>query len=537
MAEKVMTMAERVVQLLGDLGVQRLFGMPGGGSNADLIEAAAKLGIPFSLAHSETASAMMAIAQAEISGKPGACIATLGPGVASIMNGVAQAFLDRVPLIVITDCHPESLRHMQHQSLCQHNLFAPVTKFSAEVRATNVEDVLSRAVQSLLAPPPGPVHLDISGEVTSSMSEGTTACAQAAHLPSSDCDVYRKVQQILGQMHRPVFFVGLAARTQEISTGVQQHCESFGIPALVTYKAKGVAPDHHRWFGGLLTNGALEREVLERADGFIAVGLDPVELLPKVWNYSQPVVSISAWHIDQQQVPIAAEIVGDTVELLQKITAFLPKRSDWSQSEVALLLEAQRAAMRPANIDGKLTPHRVVEVVAGVYGGSRISVDAGAHMFPVMCLWPAKEPCGVLISNGLSTMAFALPAAIGACLLNPSQPIVVFTGDGGLLMCLGELRTAARENLPLRIIVFDDSVLSLIKIKQIKRQYRTNGVTIGAVNWADLASSMGLLGRTATNEDELLTCLRETAACAGTVLIAAKISEETYPETLRALRG
>jgi len=533
----VTTVAERVVEMLGQLGVCRLFGMPGGGSNADLIEAAAKLGMPFSLAHGETASAIMAIAQAEISGKPGACIATLGPGAASIVNGVAQAYLDRVPLIVITDCHPESLSHMQHQALCQRNIFAPITKFSAEVHAENVADVLSRAVQSLLAPPPGPVHLEISGEVTSSMSKDRTLCPEAVAAASLDCDVHPEVQQMLGQMRRPLFLIGLAARTKNISASLQHTCEHLGIPALVTYKAKGVVPDHHPWFGGLLTNGALEREILERSDGFIAIGLDPVELLPRAWDYSQPLVSISAWHIAQQQLPIVAEFVGDTVELLQKVTAFLPGRSDWTQSEVAQLLDSQRAAMRPANEDGKLAPHRVVEVVAGVYSEARVSVDAGAHMFPIMSLWPAREPCGVLISNGLSTMAFALPAAIGACLLNPSPPVVVFTGDGGLLMCLGELRTAARERLPLRIIVFDDNVLSLIKIKQIKQRYQTSCVNIGEIKWADLASSMGALGRTATNEDELFACLRETLDHAGPVLIAAKISEDTYPETLRALRG
>src|SRR5262245_1686406 len=126
-----LTYADVIIQSLQRAGVRRLFGMPGGGSNADLIEAAVRLDLPFSLAHTETASALMAAAQAEITGKPGACLATLGPGAASLMNGVANAFLDRAPILVLTDSHSSSDRGvMQHQNLRQTEMFTPVTKRS-----------------------------------------------------------------------------------------------------------------------------------------------------------------------------------------------------------------------------------------------------------------------------------------------------------------------------------------------------------------------------------------------------------------------
>jgi acetolactate synthase-1/2/3 large subunit len=158
-------------------------------------------------------------------------------------------------------------------------------------------------------------------------------------------------------------------------------------------------------------------------------------------------------------------------------------------------------------------------------------------MFPVMALWPAQEPGGVLISNGLSTMGFALPAAIGAALLAPARPIVVFTGDGGLLMCLAELRTAARERLPLRVILFEDGELSLIRIKQIERGYSTDGVSIGDVDWPALGGSMGVASYRCESEEALRICLRQTKSEPGPVLIAARISARTYPEIMRALRG
>jgi len=158
-------------------------------------------------------------------------------------------------------------------------------------------------------------------------------------------------------------------------------------------------------------------------------------------------------------------------------------------------------------------------------------------MFPVMSLWPAREPNGVLISNGLATMGFALPAAIGAALLDRTKPVIAFTGDGGLLICLGELRTAARESVPVRVIVFDDNVLNLIRIKQIQRDYPTESTFNGNVNWAAVGDGFGIPAMEVRTEQELRTALRDTRDHNGPVLIAAKITGDTYSATMRALRG
>src|SRR6185436_8776714 len=150
------------------------------------------------------------------------------------------------------------------------------------------------------------------------------------------------------------------------------------------------------------------------------------------------------------------------------------------------LVEAQRRAIR---CDGAaLTPDRVVErAAARLAGTARVTVDAGAHMFPATMLWPVEFPGQMLISNGLSTMGFALPAAIGAALADRDRLVVALTGDGGLLMCAGELLTAARERLRIIVIVFSDASLSLIEIKQHARQLPAGGVALGSVAWAKLA--------------------------------------------------
>ncbi len=477
--------ARQVARMLQRAGVRRLFGMPGGGGNSDLLEAAAEIGLPFTLAHTENAGAFMACAQAEITGYPGACLATLGPGAASLVNGVAQAYCDRVPLIVITDPpHREYL----HQTLPHQAMLAPLVKWSG----SDPEEALA----VVTTPPYGPMHLEAG-------AASVHASPRAGHAPSlrpAACEIPAK---------RPVMLVGLGATNRE----PLEYCERHRIPALVTYKAKGVIPDDHPWFAGVLTNGALERPVLEQADLFVTAGFDPVELIPRPWDYRAPLAEMDRAVTD----------------------------STWTAPEVRALAEAQLAAMRPAVEPGELAPHRVVEIAAAIYAGARITVDAGAHMLPVMAHWPAREPRGVLISNGLATMGFALPAAIGAALLDedrdPRRPTVVFTGDGGLAMCAAELRTAARERLPLRIVVFDDSALSLIRLKQQQRGLPTEGTAFNGIDWRMVACGFGAAGRTAASEEALRSALLETRDHPGPVLVAARISTRTYPELIRALRG
>lgn len=497
------TNADLIVQALLAVGVDRLFGMPGGGSNADIIEAARRAGLPFTLAHTEAASAFMAAAQAEITGKPGACLATLGPGAASLMNGLAHAFLDRVPLIAITDCCPDQAAAGRgHQALAQSDMFRPVVKFTARLEPGWVAERISQAIE---AATDGPVHLDVSAEVTAADSEGEVTLRRVRHPiePAMKVDA-----------RRPVLLVGLAARTAAIPA----LCERFRVPALVTYKAKGVVPDRHPWFGGVFTNGALERQILECADAFVAVGLDEVELLPRPWTYAAPMIRVA---VDQLESALTNSLTN----------------SEWEACEVRRLAELQRQRVRVECAGEGILPHRVVEIVAEFYAGARVTVDAGAHMLPVLSLWPAEEARGLLISNGLSTMGFGLPAAIGAALLDRPRPVVAFTGDGGLLMCAGELRTAAREGLPVRIVVFEDGELSLIKVKQVARGYSTDGLGIGGVDWAGLAQALGAIGCRAANEEELGARLRETADVPGPVLVAARVNARAYEETICVLRG
>src|SRR5581483_8012030 len=181
---------------------------------------------------------------------------------------------------------------------------------------------------------------------------------------------------------------------------------------MVTYKAKGVVPDRDPWFAGVFTNGALEQEIIDQADLLITAGLDRVELLPRPWTFRQPVADF-----DDAREQLAT--------------------STWDLAALQKTIASQREKLSVRSAG--LQPDRVIALASEAMPNARVTVDAGAHMFPATLLWPVAEPGDFLISNGLSTMGFAVPAAVGAALVDRDRIVVALTGDGGLLMCLGEL--------------------------------------------------------------------------------------------------
>jgi acetolactate synthase-1/2/3 large subunit len=518
-------------------GTRALFGVPGGGGNLDLIEAARGVGLPFVLTSTETAAAIAAMAQAEITGQPGACLTTLGPGAASAVNGVACAYLDRAPMVVFTDSNPVGAGgKFTHQQLDHLALFAPVTKWSGRLTPDDAGRTIDKAFCEVMSLPPGPVHLDCPGDVRevepTPEAEGVSETSRRS-VPETPGSVENRSVPL--RARKPLLIVGLGARRDEDAAAIRHFCERCRVPAMVTYKAKGVVPDTHACFAGVFTNGAIERELIDRSDLLIGVGLDPVELLPRPWTIAQPIVSIARWKMPDTHVPFAQQWVTDIPEALAMVETSM-RSSEWDLDEVTRTVSGQRQRIRlPA---AGMTPERVVDVASdALFATHRVTVDAGAHMFPATMGWSVAEPNGMLISNGLSTMGFALPAAIGAALIDRARPVVALTGDGGLLMCAGELLTAAREKLRIMVMVLNDASLSLIEIKQQARRLAPAGVALGAVKWAALGESLGVAGFEASTEAELARAIDRAKVCDGPSLIDVKVDRSTYGQMLRVIRG
>jgi acetolactate synthase I/II/III large subunit len=512
---------------LAAAGSAVLFGVPGGGVNLDVIGAAEAAGIRFVLTHGESAAAIMAGVYAELTGTPGACVVTRGPGAASSVNGVAQALLDRLPVIVLTDTVPaRDASRVPHQRLDQQALFAPVTKWSAVLGAGDPAQVMRDALAVATAAPPGPVHLDL--DPTAVRSSPRPRAEGAA----SDMTA---VNALLAAARTPVVLVGVGARHE--APAIRAVLGGTHVPVLQTYKAKGTVADSGPQAAGLLTGATAEARVLRAADVIIAIGLDAVELIPGPWPYPAPVLSLSSWPDTSFAIKPAAAAVGPLRELLATLH---PVPDEWdpgfAQRERRRVLDVLCSG--PATGRG-IPPWEVVRTLrASAPAGSVATVDAGAHMLVAMPLWTTENPGEALVSSGLATMGFALPAAIAAALARPGARVFCLVGDGGLGMVMAELETVARLRLPVTIAVFNDSALSLIKIKQRPAGHGGPGaVSYNSTDYAAIAAGCGIPSVRVTSAEELAVHARASLEVTGPVLLDVLVDASGYPHVFDAIRG
>lgn len=541
---KTLPVATALVEALRATGMRRMFGLPGGGSSLDVIEAARRKRVPFVLARHETAAVMMAATTAELDGSVGAALVTKGPGTANAANGVAHAALDRAPVAVITDGFSPALqRYVTHQWFDQRAMLAPVTKGHSLLADDAAPADLALLLLAARTPRRGPVHFELTTpaakrEVTLPPVDAAVASPVAAH-----ADV-ESARQRLARATRPVIVAGLEARDPAATKALRTLVRALGAPALVTYKAKGVIADDDPHYVGIFTGGAAEQAVVNAADLIVTVGLDPVELILQPWPYTLPVLELGYAAHPVRYVDAECAVHGDLADALVRVGAGASRKT-WTKAEIARERDGMRARLAYRMARTGLTPQEVVAIAAEVAEGAagrrdrlpRATVDAGAHMFSATGLWPCRRPNDLLISNGLATMGFALPAGIAAALHDPKRGAIAFTGDGGLMMCLGELATAVEAKAPLVVIVFNDASLSLIDIKQQGRKLAPAGV-----RWSrpDFAKAMEGAGGRGYRVDTVAAYRRALRAALGgkrPALIDVRVDPSGYPEQLMAMRG
>jgi acetolactate synthase-1/2/3 large subunit len=336
-----------------------------------------------------------------------------------------------------------------------------------------------------------------------------------------------------------VLVAGLEAAEPEAAAALRALAEALRAPVLVTYKAKGVLPDAHPLHAGIFTGGTLDAPLVETADLILTIGLDPVELILQPWRYAAPVVDIALRPFPVRYVAPAATLHGPLAASLRSLHRAVHPL-DWTMAEIA----AHRATAEQAlawDGDRGVSPPDIVRIAqqearrAGL--APRVAVDAGAHMFSATAFWQCDAPRDLLISNGLASMGFALPAGIAAALHDPARGAICFTGDGGLMMVAGELATAAAAKARLVTVVFNDGALSLIDIKQQSRQLPPEGVRWTRPDFARVAEGFGVRGFVAADAETYADALRAAFAQDGPSLIDVHVDPAGYPAQLRAMRG
>jgi acetolactate synthase-1/2/3 large subunit len=541
------TVAQCLARRLAARGVRRMFGVPGGGSSLDVIEAGAAEGIDFVLTRTESAAAMMAAATAWLSGAPGVALSTKGPGTANAVNGIACASLDRAPLLFLTaGVSAGEQSWVTHQVFDQQAMLAPVVRAASRLEGDGVAREIDALLDATLRAPCGPVLVELTSEAArrrvpdgpAAGAPGSTGVAASATAAACGAAALDAARRLLAGASRPVIVIGLEARTPAAARAVRSLAEALGCPVLATYMAKGVVADEHPLYVGGFTSGAAEAECAGQADLVVCCGLDPVELLRQPWRYRVPIVDIATVRHAVHYFQPDAGLYGPIEQSVSGLGS-LP-RSAWTPEVIRGLRERMRDTLRQGPGDG-LGPQQVVELAAAAAAGlpawPRIAVDAGAHMFSAMAFWPCRAPHDVLISNGLATMAFALPAAIASALHEPERTAIAFTGDGGLFMCLAELSTAVARRARVVVVVFNDASLSLIDIKQQQRRLPSRGVRWERPDFAAVMDGLGGRGYLARDAGEYRQALQQALQGDGPALIDVHVTPDGYLEQLKALRG
>jgi acetolactate synthase-1/2/3 large subunit len=530
------------VEVLADAfkaaGTPFIVGHPGGES-VELMEAARKRGMRFILMKQEVAGAMLAATWGDLTGAPGVCLSTRGPGAANMVNGIAHAALDRAPLIAITDRYstPEHETGLR-QRIDQLALMAPVVKWGTTIDARVVRTQIARAMRTTTALAPGPVQFDMPQSETKKdageLKMEPPLIADRTFAEPDRASLKRLIGRIDGA-RKPIILAGMGVLWDHASDKLVALAERLGAPVLTTSKVKGAIPEDHPLRAGCIIGGLIERKLVNEADLILTVGLDAIELQPKPWPYTIPVISLLNTPALDALVPAEFEVMGNLKALMGVLAEDCREGSGWGEKAAATFrTDVTNALNTPAK---GLSPQRAMEVARGVLPRDTIATcDAGASRLLVVQKWQSFGPREFLTSNGLGSMGYAVPAALAARLAHPNRPVVAFTGDGGMMMAVAELQTAVREKLHITIVVLDDEEIGLIRVKQEIKGIDRYGVGIGGMNWESLARGFGAEGVTVDTENGLQDALQAAQHTERTTLIAARIDGSGYVAQFNALR-
>ncbi len=530
--------AQVMARTLSDLGVRRVFGFPGG-EILDFVEACRAVGVGFVLTRDEATAAFMADATGQLQRRPSVCVSTLGPGALNMALGVANAYLDRSPVIAITAAVSASASpYVTHQNLDLNAIYRPFTKLSLTLDGENTAQVISHAYCLAMEQRAGPIHIALPSDVgrsPDSQTQGGTRIQldTPSATPAPDGQLERTAAAIRGAQ-RPLAILGFDLDPQNHCASVRRFVDRLGAPVFVTPKAKGMLPEDHPLFFGVCAGVAADNIVVDfmgRADLLIGVGFDPVES-NKLWHQTMQLISLSPFSIGAGAYRPALECVGDVNELLPALSEMDLGSCDWSVAELNRFRELFGAALRPAQRPrGGLSPCEVTLRLRELLPRDAIHVtDVGSVKFVTSQCWQTYEPQTFLLSNGLSSMSYAVPGAMAAKLLFPDRTVLCTIGDGGFAMTLCELETCVREGIHIITVVYNDSSLSLIRIAQEYRGHANCGVDFGKVDFAAAAAAHGAWGARIETMDDL----DRAVAAAGRMRCPAVLDVSIDPTEYRA---
>lgn len=493
--------SDLLVEGLEAEGVRWVFGIPGE-ETLDLSESLDRSGIRFVPVRHEQGAALIADVVGRLTGRAGVALATLGPGATNLVTGVADAYLDRAPLVVLTGQGDlERLHKESHQYIDVVSLMRPVTKWNAQVSdPAIIPEAVRKAFAVAETEKPGATHLELPEDVMAAAVAGDTRPLQRREpvRPEPSARELLRAAELIRAGRRVVALAGYGAVRGQAAPALREFSRATGIPVAETFMGKGLLPagDPHALGATGLQAGDYAMAGFGEADVVITVGYDLVEQAPRKWNPSRDktIICIDTLpaEIDAYYTP-AVELVGDIYHVLSRLAEEC--RGAVSAGGSPRLREATLRLLEDARADDRF-PMQPPRLLAGIRAAlSRDDVlvsDVGLHKLWIGRAFPACQPGTTLIANGLAGMGFAVPAAIAAKLVRPQAKVVAVSGDGGFLMNVQELETARRLGTAFVSVVWENGQFGSIAWKQDARFGRHFGTGFANPDFTRLAESFGL---------------------------------------------
>jgi acetolactate synthase I/II/III large subunit len=532
--------AELMVKCLENEGVSVVFGLPGE-ENIRFVQALAASNIRYVLTRHEQAASFMAEMYGRVTGRASVVSATLGPGAINMQLGVADATTNSTPMVAISAQVGQNRQFKEsHQYVDLVSMFAPITRWAAGIPTVHaIPEMFRKAFKVAETERPAAVYLAVPEHIDADATDYdltplprnvVRADAPAPGQVARAIDILRKAQ-------RPVMLAGHGAARSDATAAVVRFSDALGIPVANTFHGKGVMPDDHP--NSIGTLGFMRHDYVnfgfDNADVVIAVGyelqeFDPVRINPQA---DKKIIHIHRFPAEvDMHYSVDVGIIGDISDSLNVLTNALAGHTYHADPEIpgsGLLAEEFTRGQQDSRYP--LAPQRIVADTRAALGRSDIVlVDTGATKMWMARLYPTFERNTCLVSNGLSTMSFALPGALGVKLARPESKVLAVVGDGAFLMNSQEIETAVRERIPLVVLIWEDGGYGLIEWKMDLELGEHHYVKFSNPDIVAYAESFGAKGYQVKSADELLPTLKAALDGDGVSLICCPVD---YSENLR----
>ncbi|HYZ85341.1 MAG TPA: acetolactate synthase AlsS [Bryobacteraceae bacterium] len=542
------TGADLLVRSLEAQGVEYVFGIPGAKIDK-VFDRLVDSKIKTVVCRHEQNAAFIAGGIGRMTGRAGVALVTSGPGCSNLVTGLATANSEGDPIVAIGGAVPLADRLKQiHQSMDTVSLFRPITKFSVEVDSPeSVSEVIANAFRAAESGRPGAAFVSVPKDVMTGPADGEVLTpAKPEMLGPADSDAIASAARLINSAKRPVLLLGLLASETYTADAIRVLLAKSSIPVVCTYQGAGVVPrelfDHFGGRVGLFHTQPADK-LLDSADLVIAVGYDPIEYEPGLWNRGtkRPIVHIDVTRadIDKDYRP-RIELTGDIAATIQALSRLLELQTFPAHSD--LLAEVARDHMqfneRAAALNGvPVHPMRLVKELQGLLRPDMtLCLDMGSfHIWLARYLYSFRAR-QILMTNGQQTLGVGLPWAIAACLVRPNEKVLSISGDGGFLFSAMELETAVRLKCNLVHLVWIDGAYDMVGFQEVAKYGRTSGIDFGPVDVVRFAEAFGAKGMMIEAPDQITPTIRKALDMQGPVIIGVPVDYSDNPKLMKMVQ-